>query len=94
MDKIDFARLTSFFTHCAGRMFSYDELRDLDALLSVTPQGRAHPGSVNMLLQHMRDGRSKIEAIKEYRQLTGAPLKDAKDAVEAYWKPALDERAA
>ena len=93
MDKIDFARLASFFTHCAGRALSYDELRDLDALLSITPQGKVHAGSVNMLMQHMRDGKSKIEAIKEYRSLTGASLKDAKEAVEAYWVPAPTEKS-
>jgi ribosomal protein L7/L12 len=93
MDKIDFARLAAFFAHCSGRMLTYEELRDLDAIMSVTPQGRANPGSVNMLMQLMSRGDSKIEAIKEYRSLTGCTLKDSKDAVEAYW-PALSEHAA
>jgi ribosomal protein L7/L12 len=36
----------------------------------------------NRILELVRTGR-KIEAIKEYRQRTGAGLKEAKDAVEA-----------
>jgi ribosomal protein L7/L12 len=40
---------------------------------------------VDELLLYMGKGTQKIEAIKAYRNLTGAGLKESKDAVERYW---------
>lgn len=37
------------------------------------------------LMKHMAEGTNKIEAIKEYRAITGLGLKESKDAVERYW---------
>ena len=92
MDKIDFARLVSVIGTFMNRQLSYEELRELDATVSVSSV-RSDPFVVNTLMKHMRSGESKIEAIKAYRALTGMPLKESKDAVEAYW-PSLSEHAA
>lgn len=43
------------------------------------------PGMTAHIRQLARDG-NKIQAIKEYREQTGASLKDAKDAVEHWMK--------
>lgn len=43
----------------------------------------ADPGLTDSVRQLARQGR-KIHAIKKYREATGASLKDAKDAVEAW----------
>jgi ribosomal protein L7/L12 len=68
------------------------EAKDAVEMLLATgrlpmPQGQPVPADTgdefeNRLLDLARAGR-KIEAIKEYRQRTGAGLKEAKDAVEA-----------
>ncbi|MEH2501206.1 ribosomal protein L7/L12 [Bradyrhizobium sp. AZCC 1578] len=93
MDKIDFGRLVSVITTLAGRPLSYEDVRDIEATISVSSVGRADPVVVNTLMAHIRSNSSKIEAIKCYRALTGLPLKESKDAVETYW-PALSEHAA
>jgi ribosomal protein L7/L12 len=93
MDKLSFARLTSIITAVAGRNLSTEDLREIDILLTHCGVGRADPAVVNTLMSHVRSGASKIDAIRAYRALTGLPLKESKDAVEAYW-PALSEHAA
>ena len=51
---------------------------ELDHMLST-----ANPGITDEVDDHLRAGR-KVSAIKAYRESTGAGLKEAKDAVEAY----------
>ena len=46
---------------------------------------KAYCADVDNLLMLMNEGTRKIEAIKAYRILTGAGLKESKDAVEKYW---------
>ncbi len=48
---------------------------------AVGPVGGAPPG-----VREALEGGNKIEAIRLYRQATGASLRDAKDAVEALEK--------
>ena len=48
---------------------------------SLKPPGPAELAEANRLLDLLRQGQ-KIEAIKQYRQATGAGLKDSKEAVE------------
>jgi ribosomal protein L7/L12 len=93
MDKIKFAQLASMLSVIAGRSFSAEDLREIDVLISNAGVGRSDPFVVNTLMQHVRSGASKIEAIKAYRTLTGLGLRESKDAVEANW-PALSEHAA
>jgi ribosomal protein L7/L12 len=93
MDKISFARLATFISALSGRAIPSDDLREIDMLLSASGVGRCDPVVVNTLMQHIRSGSSKVEAIKAYRTLTGLGLKESKDAVEAYW-PVMSEHAA
>lgn len=92
MDKIDFAKLISVVTAIAGRQLDYEEIRGVQATLAVPTVGLVDPAVVKTLMHHIHTAASKIEAIKAYRTLTGHPLKESKDAVEAYW-PALSEHA-
>ena len=81
--SIEFARLISQITTIRGSSLSEDDIRPIAETVNAW-SGAANAVGINRLLEAMRDGR-KIEAIKEYRALTGAYLKDSKDAVEAYW---------
>lgn len=82
-DGIGFARLISQFTALRGSMMNEHEIRDI----AFTVEGfaaSASSESLDRLLSAMRNGR-KIDAIKEYRSITGAGLKESKDAVEMNW---------
>ena len=46
---------------------------------------KANFEELNVLMMLMAEGTRKIDAIKQHRQLTGAGLKESKDAVEKYW---------
>ena len=92
MDRVNFARLASVLSTIAGRSLSEEELRELDIFISHCGLGRCDPDVVNTLMQRMRRGDSKIEAIKAYRSLTGLGLVESKNAVERHW-PALSEHA-
>jgi len=88
LDKIGFARLIA---HCVSNgMTAGDwEIEKLDELTEINvPQpklGMANVEDVDRLLMLMAQGTQKIEAIKSYRNMTGAMLKESKDAVEKYW---------
>lgn len=56
-----------------------------DGMSTQAPNGRADAGELDNLLRLMHQGTQKIEAIKVYRNMTGAGLKESKDAVERYW---------
>ena len=88
LDKIAFARVLA---HCVynGMSIGDSEIAELDNLIDI-PVPEQTPGFVpcswvDDLMALMAEGKYKIEAIKAYRSLTGAGLKDAKDAVERYW---------
>lgn len=55
---------------------------DVSALGDARQTAIAEPGSLRDVEREVRAGRN-IEATKRYREITGASLKDAKDAVEA-----------
>lgn len=52
----------------------------------VAPPGSCSPPSQEDVRELLRNGGTKIEAIKLYRDVTGAGLKEAKEAVEAMEK--------
>lgn len=90
LDRLKFAKLIA---HCCGNGMSQGEweIERVDELcefeVHTQPLNVANCGDVDNLMMLMADGTRKIEAIKAYRQLTGAYLKEAKDAVEKYWQP-------
>lgn len=79
MNKLQFAQLVCFLCSSTGREFTTTEIEHLDALTNIPPT----PGKINLLpmFEAMRDG-EKINAIKEYRSLTGEGLRESKDAIE------------
>jgi hypothetical protein len=95
--KLDRLKLAKVIAHCCSNGFSVGdwEIERLDELIEFEveqPKAGVVPcGLVDELLLYMGGGTQKIEAIKAYRVLTGAGLKEAKDAVERYWvsKPTL-----
>lgn len=88
MDMLKFAMLASWLGALTGRVFDsldIETLRDRIAACFPDPvPNRADANTIKELLNAMRDGR-KIEAIKAYRALTGFPLKESKDFIEANW---------
>lgn len=91
LNKMQFAKLVTFVGGMCGHSLSEDELYKLDEL--TTPQlvtsisGRPTVAEVDVddLMGRMNAKTNKIDAIKAYRQITNAGLKEAKDAVEKYW---------
>ena len=72
-----------------GRPFVLGEIEALSEYIDqqykpATTTTYVNDASVNNLL-HAIQGQRKIEAIKEYRSLTGIGLKESKDAIEKYW---------
>jgi len=89
LDKIKFARLVHFIGVRLGRDYMNDEfVTDLDAMIDVNVPAQEKQyvsfELVDELLRQMAAGQ-KIPAIKAYRCLCNAGLKESKDAVEKYW---------
>ena len=82
-NSIQFARLISQITTLRGSPLNASDIQPIAETVN-TWAGEANAAGVNRLLEAMLRG-LKIEAIKEYRSLTGSFLKDSKDAVETYW---------
>lgn len=88
LDKIAFAKVVA---HCVynGMSAGEYEVEELDNLIDIpVPEpvkSYSLPSEVDALLAAMNQPGKKIEAIKAYRSLTGAGLKESKDAVERYW---------
>jgi hypothetical protein len=95
LDKIKFAQLVAFITSQVGSMSNW-VIEDLDNLINIEveqPKNVVPCGLVDELLLYMGGGTQKIEAIKAYCTLTGAGLKESKDAVERYWVSKPVEKA-
>ena len=81
MDKIQFAKLVSFVSAYNGKVFDSVALEQLENLTNIIPVRQSWTiEAVNQLLYFISHDK-KIDAIKLYRSITGAYLKDAKDAV-------------
>lgn len=99
MDKIKFARMINLLSHWGMRELDQHEMQELDKLTTIVsvPVSGAQlqdimpqravvaEDDVNNLLRLMAAKEQKIDAIKAYRQITNAGLKEAKDAIERYW---------
>lgn len=87
LDKIKFARLVAFISSIST--IGHDDIEELDRLIDIdvqpVPSGQIDPAAVDKLLFLMAKGTEKIEAIKQYRLMTGQGLKESKDAIERYW---------
>jgi ribosomal protein L7/L12 len=91
LDKIKFARLIGFLERVHALNLKQDDVELIDEIIDIPdpePQivpGKADHHELDRLLFLMAQGHQKIEAIKQYRTLTGQGLKEAKDAVERHW---------
>lgn len=94
MDKIKFAQLIAYISSQQNELSDENVVRQIDRMITEgMPQQepiKALQADVDKLLHIMCTGEtgyggSKIEAIKAYRALTSAGLKESKDAVEKYW---------
>lgn len=90
LDKIAFAKLVAFVAGIVQRgIVDSTDVEVLDKLIDIPMaepvKSYALPSEVDALLAAMNQPGKKIEAIKAYRVLTNAGLKEAKDAVERYW---------
>jgi ribosomal protein L7/L12 len=87
LDKIKFAKLIAFISYASGYDFSSD-VNYIDDLIDVDAEpNRIYPqiSDINYLMELMAAGQHKIEAIRQYRILTGLGLKESKEQVEKYW---------
>lgn len=93
MNHIKFANLVGFIvTKLSYRPNEY-EIRDLSDLVGDIIATEIEDKRLNINVEHVNALLSaiaeckKIEAIKQYRSLTGLTLLEAKNAVEKYWVP-------
>jgi len=90
LDKIKFARLIAMLASEYGYIHE-DFIQAVDNLIDVDmPEQAQEPiypknEQVEALMKHMVEGTSKLDAIREYRAITGMGLKESKEAVERYW---------
>ena len=79
-------RVSAGFARCddyAARL----NARKLDAIikhLNITAPPISRPGLLTDAVRAAADRGDKIDAIKRYREETGAGLKEAKDAIDSY----------
>jgi hypothetical protein len=87
LDKIKFAWLIAFVTKHGATLGSY-EIEDIDGMISFeVPEAKTVKASCNdvdELLRQLNKPDGFIPAIKAYRVLTGAGLKESKEAIERY----------
>ena len=97
LDKIKFAKVVQFITDrgWAGDVEILDDLIDID--VEPVKTDKVDPAMVDELLREIANPDGFINAIKVYRMLTGALLKESKEAIERYRNvanfPKKDENA-
>jgi Ribosomal protein L7/L12 C-terminal domain len=84
--KLQLANVVSWAAGTFGRSLMPGEITRLDQILTDNAPDQPNLPLIShrqmlAMFEYMATGR-KIEAIKEYRTLTGVGLKEAKDAVE------------
>lgn len=87
LDKIKFAWLIAFVTKHGATLGQY-EIEDIDNVCTFNAP-EAKPNKINAsevdeLLREIMSPDGFIPAIKAYRSITGAGLKEAKEAIERY----------
>jgi ribosomal protein L7/L12 len=88
LSRIKFAQLISEIARQHAISMTQNEIQDIDDMIDVDVPAlqtvKASEADVNELLRAMVTPDGFISAIRAYRVLTGAGLKEAKDAVERY----------
>ena len=87
LDRLKFAKLIGFITSQVGSMTDW-VISDLDDMIDVDLPAQkvvgANASDVDELLRQLNAPDGFIPAIKAYRVLTGAGLKESKEAIERY----------
>ncbi len=90
LDRLKLAELVSYIS--SFYRLDREDIEKIDSLIDIEvptpPANIVACSDVDQLMALMAEGTRKIEAIKAYRVLTGAGLKESKDAVERYWQRA------
>lgn len=85
LDKIKFAKVVQYITNLNHQ--NYLELDVLDELIDIDVEPtKVNCYDIDELLHQIISPDGYISAIKTYRALTGANLKDSKEAIERYRK--------
>jgi hypothetical protein len=88
LDKIKFARLISFLGTLTNRDLDNDEIEWIDRMIDIDIEpvktDKVPCEAVDELLKQIINPDGFISAIKTYRSLTGAGLKESKEAIERY----------
>lgn len=86
LSKFRFAALIGWISGRTGRDFDMEDLHQLDDMLifDIPEVKYVEASMVDDLLSAINRDNGFIEAIKAYRALTGAGLKEAKEAIEKY----------
>lgn len=86
LDRFKFASLVNYIIGLRPEheldLYKLDTLTEINGL--AEPVNTVPVEKVDYLLQNINRDNGLIEAIKAYRILTGAGLKEAKDAIEKY----------
>lgn len=92
INETNFGALVSYVTHIGNVMLDMVAVSQLRLMVEqceipvpTVDRSIVSEAVVNDLLSSMNQHGKKIEAIRAYRNLTNAGLKEAKDAVEKYW---------
>jgi len=87
LDKIKFAKLIGFLERVHALNFDESDIEALDYIIDVDiPKASEYveAAKVDELLRQLNATDGFIPAIKAYRVLTGAGLKESKEAIERY----------
>lgn len=87
MDKIKFAKLVSYVQYlmCNSGMLEAYHIEEIAELTKTdVSQNIADCNMVNALMTALRNNK-RIEAIKQYRLMTGVGLQESKDAVDMFY---------
>jgi ribosomal protein L7/L12 len=88
LDKIRFAKVVALIVTEYQRI-SENFISELDHIIDIEVIAPAmNVEQLHTLMSIMQRGTNKIDAIKLHRAMTGWGLKESKDAVEDYWRPA------
>ena len=88
LDRLKLASLIGFLSCRYALTFTQDDIREADEIIDFeVPTQQANEAScndVNELLRQLNKPDGFIPAIRVYRVLTGAGLKESKEAIERY----------
>ncbi len=86
MNTNEFAAFISYLTAKCGNTFNAFEVETVAQYVTSLVPNKASEADIQTLMAEMNNPTGIIPAIKAYRALTNAGLKEAKDAVEKHYR--------